>query len=315
MGQRMWCGARVVAAAVLVSAGHAAWAQSSQDPMRNPFKPPTFNEIMSDQARELGSQLDARNRLAAERAGKIRDYSAQLAACGNCAQRADLQQALDHWKRADEQVNQVENAALATMGLGHYRNIGDLQVGMLEEFAIASLQVAAQQRRRAEIGEIAMMVGHECGKKHAVERKAGCTSPLKGEALRAYNQNMAACRAENDPLRLYANDQMVREVCSKLPDTGACIAKNSILVKAQAYNQAAAQDGVKETLARRRQGKEEDARRVEASVEARAQKEAERERLKTMSPQERNAFQRQRMEEFSAMVKERTRARRECENG
>jgi hypothetical protein len=67
--------------------------------------------------------------MAAERAQKIREYGAKLVACGNCAQRAELQKRLDYWKETDAIVNQAEHAALSSMGVGKYRNIGDLQVG------------------------------------------------------------------------------------------------------------------------------------------------------------------------------------------
>jgi hypothetical protein len=64
---------------------------------------------------------------------------------------------------------------------------------MIEELAIASQQVETQRQRQREISQISMMVGHECKKQFAVERKGGCASPLKGEALREYNQNMHTC--------------------------------------------------------------------------------------------------------------------------
>jgi hypothetical protein len=186
---------------------------------------------------------------------------------------------------------------------------------MLEELLIASQQVAAQQRQQAEIGQIAVMVGHECKKKHAVQRKEGCSGPVRGEALREFNLNVQACRTENDPLRLYANDQMVRTMCGQQADPGRCIAENSIVTKARAYNTAAAEQEVRDRLEGRLQKAELHALESERKAAERARNEELRELKKTMTPQERSAQQKQYNAERAAQIKERTRARRECENG
>lgn len=301
---------------VWVCATAGAAAQATDDPLRDRFRPPTFGEIMGDQVRQLGSHLDERNRLAQQRAQKIQSFAAELSACGSCARRAQLQASLDYWKAADQLVDQAENAALSTMGLGQYRNIGELQVGMVEQLIAGSQQVEQQRQRDRELGQISMMVGHECKLKFPVAHKPGCpVRPLRGDVLRAHNVNVQACVKENDPLRLYANDQMVRQLCGKLANPAACVAENSIVIKAQKYNQAASTADMSARMQTRQAEKQDFERQREEAAAKREQDQQDRALRGKASAAELRALQVQRRDEFNAMVAERQRARRACEDG
>jgi hypothetical protein len=282
----------------------------------NLFREPTFAELMGDQMRQLGSHLDTRNQLAAERARNIADYTQQLAACGNCAKRAELQSNLDYWKQADAMINRAEHAALSSMGLGRYANLGELQLGLAQELSVASEQIMAQRQRQEELGQIIRMVQHECELKHAVQTKPGCPKrPLKGEAAREHGRTMQACRAENDPVRMYANDLVIRETCAKLPNAQQCVDQNSIVGKARSYNVTARQAEWRAMQTERAQEKEDFARAKEEAAAKYAQKKQDREDERKMTAEERRARQLQRKQAFYDEVNERTRARRECEAG
>lgn len=301
-----------VAVLMVTMAPHAA-AQTTRDPFRNPFRPPTFNEIMADQARELGSALDTRNRLAQERAQQIQTLSAQLGACGSCANRAELQAALDHWKSVDQAVNQAEHAALASMGLGQYRNIGELQVGLAQALGAGSEQVEQQRKRDRELGEIAKMVHHECKARHPVAQKPGCNRPPRGEEMREHNQHVQACVKENDPLRLYANDQMVRQMCGRLTNEAACIAENSILRKAHEYNKAAGQAEIQTRVAARQEQAQEEERRREAAMQEREKRRDERANRRNRTAEESRAFADERRNAFQERVAALRQSKRDCD--
>lgn len=310
--------AHTLAAALALACAWPAWSQLP--PQRIPgmegYRLPTMGEMLAEQARELGSALDTRNQLARQRAEQIGLLTERLAACGNCAERSDLQQALSRWQEADRILRQAERGALSAMGLGQYGSIDELQEGMARALAIGSQQVEYQRRRERELGEIAAMVGHECRQRHAVQRPPQCAGrPLRGESLRQFNEAVAACQKENDVLRLYANEETRRQLCTQLPGDPECGPDRGVLAKARAYNRGTSA-AEREARADARSERLADQERLQqAGRERSAQRREERQRQQTMTASERRDMATQRNAEMRQQALDRQQQRRECDEG
>lgn len=280
------------------------------------YRLPTMSEMLVEQVRDLGSALDTRNQLAQQRAEQIRLLTARLAACGSCAERSELQEALAQWQETDRLMREAERGALSAMGLGQYRDIGELQVGLAQKLGEASRQLEAQKQRERELGLIGAMVGHACRRKHEVQRPAHCAGmPLGSEALRKRNAAITACIQENDVLRLYANEQTRLQLCSRLPGQPECGPDQGILAQARAYER---ERGREEMLARdeRRDERLADQERLrQQGQERREQRREERQRQREMSAEERREAVNQRNAERQQQALDRQAQRRECENG
>jgi len=292
--------------------GHAK--ERDKDPFDDQV--PGLAEVLAEQARELGSAIDQRNRLKAERLQAIQSLEQRLAACKGCADKAQIETELARWRQTDRIVREAERGALVTMGLPQYRDLDELGMGMLKGLAQAGEQIEAQRRRQAELGQLSQMVRHACEAEHQPERPAHCKNPMPPAVRQAFNQQVVACVKQNDPLQLYAKDLMVRDMCKRHHDPSACTQANSPLERAKTYNRATALKDMELRRQRKAQAQAEWEAALEAKNAERLAQRAERKAPRCRGPEcaeqrrnqvnERNA---QRREE----AEERRRQRLECE--
>ncbi|MBL8363321.1 MAG: hypothetical protein JNN18_22745 [Rubrivivax sp.] len=280
------------------------------------YRLPTMSEMLVEQVRDLGSALDTRSQLAQQRGEQIRILTERLAACGSCAERGELQEALARWQETDRLVREAERGALAAMGLGQYRDIGELQVGLAQALGEASRQLEAQKQRERELGLISGMVVDACRRKHEVQRPAHCAgTPLGSEAQRRRNAAINTCIQENDVLRLYANEQTRVQLCSRLPGHDQCGPDKGILAQARAYERERSREEMQARDERRDERLADQERLRQQGHERREQRREERQRQREMSAAERREAVNQRNAERQQQALDRQAQRRECENG
>ncbi len=102
--------------------------------------------LIASQLQGVGNSVAAERALTAERQDKIRALQSALEDCGDCAARDELKTQLEYWTKIDDAVSQAEHAALATTGLGQYKDFGDMfrQLGD----ALTSPSYLAKLRKR-----------------------------------------------------------------------------------------------------------------------------------------------------------------------
>ena len=276
----------------------------------DPEEPPGLAEMLAEQVSGLGEGLDQRNRLKAERQQNIAHLERQLAECGACPERARINAALEHWRETDRVVKAAERAALAHMGLPQYGSIEELGVGMLRGIEQGGRQIEADRQRQQDIGYIREMVKHQCEQRQRTSRPPQCAAiPLTRSQREAAAQAIQACERENDPLRLYANDRMLRQVCRQQADAEGCVQRHSLVLKARAYSQQA----FKQDMLAHRQQK--DARQAQADAERQEweQRQAERQTNRRLSGDERRQRKQAAMQERQAEVQASRQLRIECQ--
>lgn len=278
----------------------------------DPDDPPSLGDMVGEQIRRLGAGLDQRNALKLERQQTIARLERELVACGRCAERARIEKALAHWRETDRVVAQAEHAALAHMGLGQYRSIEDLGMAILRDMAPASQRIEAERARQEDLAYIREMVKHQCEAKHRPPRPTACaTVALPRARQQEQAAAVAACVRENDPLRLYANDQVQRQLCQQQADAAGCVARHGIVAQARAYQQAAAQSDMQAYAAQR------DARNAQAAAEGQAWRDRRdaRQAARKLSAEERRAQAAADREARQTEIAERKRQRAECQGG
>lgn len=276
----------------------------------DPDDPPSLAEMLADQAKGLGEGLDQRNRLKAERQQNIAKLERQLAECGACPERARIVSALEYWRETDRVVKAAERAALAHMGLSQYGSIEELGVGMLKGIEQGGRQIEAERERSQDIAYIREMVKHQCEQRQRALRPPQCaTVPLTRSQREAAAQAVQACERDNDPLRLYANDRMLRQMCQQQADAMHCVNRNSLVLRARAYSQQAF---MHDALADRQQ-KDAQQAMAEAEGQTREQRRSEHQANRRLSAEERRVRQQAAMQERKAAAQSSRQLRLECQ--
>ena len=75
----------------------------------------------------MKNAIDKRNDLAVERRDNIERLTAKLETCGNCAERQQLSDELQLWKRRDAVIHAAESIAIKQLGLEKYGDVGGIK--------------------------------------------------------------------------------------------------------------------------------------------------------------------------------------------
>jgi len=163
----------------------------------------------------LGNAIIDVQQLSIERQGLINRAKADLRACGDCPDRQGLQAAVEHWTGVDNSVREAEGAALRQMGLGQYRDLGELGAAMFTAATGQEMLTARQLREQAER-----------------ERHEDLVNTVMNYCVATNIADLAKvdeCIVALPPDFVESRDNMAVALCEKVDDARGCKEENVLL--------------------------------------------------------------------------------------